>query len=51
VFYLLVLLVFALALVLAGRLHEPKAASLESLLTDLMVESPQRLWLRLWTRE
>ncbi len=51
IFFALVLLVFAAALGLARRLHEPKAASLEALLTDIMVESPQRLWLRLWPRE
>jgi MFS family permease len=51
VFYLLVLLVFGVALFQSLRLHEPKAASLESLLTDLMIESPQRLWLRFWSRE
>ena len=51
VFYLLAALVFGVALVLAGRIHEPKAASWESLLTELMIQSPQRLWLRLWTRD
>ncbi len=29
----------------------PKAASLESLLTDIIIESPQRLWLRFWSRD
>jgi MFS family permease len=51
IFYLLVLLAFGAALLQSLRLHEPKAASLESLLTDLMIESPQRLWLRLWPRD
>jgi hypothetical protein len=32
-------------------LHEPKAASLEALLTDIIIESPQRLWLRFWSRD
>ena len=51
IFFTLVLLVFVAALVLARSLHEPKAASLESLLTDIMIESPQRLWLRVWPRD
>ena len=51
IFFALVLLVFVAALVLARNLHEPKAASLESLLTDIMIESPQRLWLRVWPRD
>jgi MFS family permease len=50
VFFGLVLLVFAWALVLARRLHEPKAASFESLLTDIMFDSRQRFWLRIWPR-
>ena len=50
-FFVLVLLVVIVALVLAHNLHEPKAASLESLLTDIMIESPQRLWLRVWPRD
>jgi MFS family permease len=51
IFFALVLLVFVAALVLACQLHEPKAASLEKLLTDIMIESPQRLWLRIWSRD
>ena len=39
------------ALLLARKLHEPKAASLEALLTAIMIESPQRLWLRFWPRD
>jgi MFS family permease len=51
IFYSLVLAVFIGALVLARQLHEPKAASLEALLADIMIESPQRLWLRVWPRD
>jgi hypothetical protein len=50
-FFTLVLLVFGGALLLVRKLHEPKAASLEALLTDIMIESPQQLWLRVWTRD
>ena len=51
IFFSLVLLVFIAALVLARKLHEPKAGSLEALITDIMIQSPQRLWLRVWTRD
>jgi len=50
IFFALTLLMFVVALGLASKLHEPKAVSFESLLTDIMIESPQRLWLRLWPR-
>ncbi len=48
IFYALALAVFGLGLVLAGKLHEPKAGSLEALLTEFLVATPQRLWSRLW---
>lgn len=48
IFYTLALGMFALGLVLAGKLHEPKAASLEALLTEFLVVTPQRLWARFW---
>ncbi len=51
IFFTLVSLVFGAALVLALKLHEPKAASLEKLLNDIMRESPQRFLVRLWTRD
>jgi MFS family permease len=50
-------LFFALtAVVLLGtvgfcaRLEEPKAASMEALLREILIESPQRVWVRLWPR-
>ena len=51
VFYLLVLAVVGAALWQASKLHEPKAASFEVLLTQVLIESPQRLWLRIWSRD
>ena len=51
IFFALVTLVFGAALVLALKLHEPKAASLEKLLNDILRDSPQRLWLRVWPRD
>jgi MFS family permease len=37
-------------LFLARRLHEPEAASMEELLRDILIQSPQRFWLRFWPR-
>lgn len=51
IFFGLVLLVFVLTLALARKLEEPKAVRMEDLLTDIMIQSPQRLWLRFWPRE
>jgi MFS family permease len=41
--------VFALALVLCRKLDEPKARNLDELITE-MLQSPHKLWLRLWPR-
>jgi hypothetical protein len=38
-------------LVYARRLTEPEAMSLEKLLKAILVDTPVRLWSRLWTRE
>src|ERR1043166_4548818 len=43
-------LVYAVTLALARRLDEPQAASLEELLREMLVQSPQRFWLRFWPR-
>ncbi|MEJ0089142.1 MAG: MFS transporter [Limisphaerales bacterium] len=51
IFFVLVLLAFIATLVLSRKLHEPKAASLEALLSDILIESPQRIWLRIWSRD
>jgi MFS family permease len=50
VFFLGAALAFALTLMVSRRLDEPKAASLEELLRDILVQSPQRFWLRFWPR-
>jgi MFS family permease len=41
---------YFVAFILARRLEEPDAATMESLLRELLIESPQRFWLRLWPR-
>jgi len=35
---------------LARRLHEPEAASMEALLREILIESPQRFLVRFWPR-
>lgn len=50
VFFAAVSVVFVVALVLTRRLDEPKAAGLEELLRELLIESPQRFWFRFWPR-
>lgn len=37
-------------LLLSTRLEEPQAASMEALLKELLIASPQRVWVRLWPR-
>jgi len=41
---------FGVALGLARRLQEPEAASMDALLRELLIQSPQRFFLRLWPR-
>jgi MFS family permease len=41
---------FLVSIVLARRLHEPEAVSMEKLLREILIESPQRFWLRFWPR-
>ena len=41
---------FLVTLVLVRRLEEPKAASMEVLLREILLQSPLRVWFRLWPR-
>jgi hypothetical protein len=41
---------FTVTLALARRLHEPEAASMEDLLREILIQSPQRFWIRFWPR-
>jgi MFS family permease len=50
VFFAAAALVFAASFALARRLEEPQAASLEELLREILIQSPQRFWLRFWPR-
>ncbi|HEV2692380.1 MAG TPA: MFS transporter [Verrucomicrobiae bacterium] len=51
IFYSLAFVMFISALWMSRKLHEPKAASLETLITVILIESPQRFWLRIWSRD
>ena len=42
--------VMAVSLGLARRLEEPRAASMEALVREILIQSPQRVWLRFWPR-
>ena len=50
-FFAAVAVAFGGALFLTGRLQEPTAASMEELLKEILIQSPQRVWVRLWPRE
>jgi MFS family permease len=50
VFFAAAGLAYLLTLGLARQLQEPQAASMEELLREILIESPQRFWLRFWPR-
>ena len=50
-FFAAAALVLVLTLALARRLEEPEAACMEELLKEILFQSPQRVWGRLWPRE
>jgi MFS family permease len=51
IFFAAVMVVMALALAFSRRLEEPRAAGLDQLLREMLIDSPQRVLVRLWTRE
>jgi len=50
IFFAAAALVFLITIFFARRLEEPEAASLEDLLREILIQSPQRFWLRFWPR-
>jgi MFS family permease len=50
IFFAAAAAVFVFTLGLARRLHEPDAASMEDLLREILIQSPQRFWVRFWPR-
>ncbi|MDQ6632925.1 MAG: MFS transporter, partial [Verrucomicrobiota bacterium] len=51
IFFAAVALAFCAAIFLAAKLEEPEAASMEELLREILIQTPQRVWIRLWPRE
>jgi hypothetical protein len=50
IFFAAAAFAFTVTLALARRLHEPEAASMEDLLREILIQSPQRFWIRFWPR-
>ncbi|HTL54422.1 MAG TPA: MFS transporter [Candidatus Limnocylindrales bacterium] len=50
VFFAAAGIAYLITLALARRLEEPEAASMEELLREILIQSPQRFWLRFWPR-
>ena len=50
VFFVAAAACFLATLALARRLDEPEAASMEDLLREILIQSPQRFWMRFWPR-
>ncbi len=50
VFFAGAFLAYLGTLILSRRLEEPKAVSMEALLREILIESPQRIVLRFWPR-
>jgi MFS family permease len=50
IFFIAAALVLIATLFTARKLEEPSAASMEALLRELLIQSPQRVWFRLWPR-
>jgi hypothetical protein len=50
VFFAAAGLAFLVTLIIARRLEEPQAASMEELLREILIQSPLRFWFRLWPR-
>jgi len=50
IFFAAIVGVMLAALGLSRRLEEPQAASMEDLLREVLIQSPQRVWVRLWPR-
>jgi MFS family permease len=50
VFFATASMAFLVAMLFSQRVEEPKAASFDALLRELLIQSPQRVWLRFWPR-
>jgi MFS family permease len=50
-FFIAVAIVFGITLSVGRRLDEPKAASMDALLRELLLDAPQRVLVRIWPKE
>ena len=50
IFFAAAAVAYLFTLMFSRRLHEPDAASMEELLRELLIQSPQRFWVRFWPR-
>jgi hypothetical protein len=50
IFFAAAAFAYMVTLTIARRLHEPEAASMEDLLREILIQSPQRFWIRFWPR-
>jgi MFS family permease len=50
IFFAAAALSYIVTFFLARQLDEPEAASMEELLREILIQSPQRVWLRFWPR-
>ena len=50
IFFAAAAFAYLLSLALARRLEEPEAASMEELLREILIQSPQRFLVRFWPR-
>jgi MFS family permease len=51
VFFILVAIMMLVTLALCRRLDEPEAAKMRDVFREILIESPQRVWSRLWPKE
>jgi MFS family permease len=50
IFFASTAVAFLCTFICARRLDEPEAAGLEELLREILIQSPQRFWVRFWPR-
>ncbi len=50
IFFALVIILFLVTFWLMRWLHEPQASGINELLHDMLIQSPQRLWISVWVR-
>jgi hypothetical protein len=51
VFFVLAEVLMVVTFALCRRLEEPEAAKMSAIFREILIESPQRVWLRIWPKE